>query len=130
MSEIEDWLPGRHKLGQIDPSLKMHFMGDDDGGVCAMELDDRVVLFIEDTNDGRRSSLGLILHGAGGFYSGSHVGRDVLVSRKQGAMTDVFEFHDAGSGRLALEVGTENIDDYYPAFVCRYDASAFGERDG
>lgn len=30
------------------------------------------------------------------------------------------------TGAVILEVGTDNIDDYYPAYVCNFSAEAIG----
>lgn len=131
-AEWKAMLCGRHRLETINASVRHPRLGSDDPDeAMAIQMDGRVFFFLEDGNDGYRSSLGLILSGRG-YLNGSHIGRDVDVTYvtsgdQYTSISSVFEFRDAKTGKLALAVGTSDIDDYYPAFVWRYDPTAFEE---
>lgn len=131
----EEWkglLCGRHRLESINGSLRHpRLSGDDPDETVAIQMDGRVFLFLEDGNDGWRSSLGMILTGRG-YLNGSRIDRDVDVTyvtsgEHYASISSVFEFRDAKTGKLALCVGTSDIDDYYPSFIWRYDPTAFEE---
>ena len=111
--EIEDFFDKMYLLDAVDLDIS-----DDDnvGSVIAFRLDGRVYEATEDPTDGYRSAL-----------------RDIQVSTR--VMKNVFpacrvwgrrpkelrdatvEFTDAVTGKVVLEVGTDNEDDYYPGFV-------------
>lgn len=76
---------------------------------------------IEDDNDGYRSA-------CEGIYLSQYVVKNTFapvavvgIHRTKASghygEDDVIELHDAATGALVLEVGTSNIDDYYPGFV-------------
>ena len=94
------------------------------------KLDGAVYAAVEDPSDGYRSSLDRILvlpkrtrlatplvvpskvfarHTTRGSYSGD---------------ADVVEFIDMKTGKVALRIGTDNCDDYYPRFVGEFDPLA------
>lgn len=127
-AEWKALLCGRHRLEAINASVRHPRFGSDDADeAMAIQMDGRVFLFVESRNDG--SSLGLILHGLG-YLGGSHIWRDVDVSHVTARETysgecSLFEFRDIETGKVALTVGTADIDDYYPSFVWNYDPTAF-----
>jgi hypothetical protein len=43
---------------------------------------------------------------------------------KYGNGDDVLELFDATTGKIVIEVGTENTDDYYPCFVASFHPEA------
>lgn len=135
--DLEYWKPkllGRKMLTTISTSILNPKLGSgDDDEAVAIELDGETFLFLEDGNDGYRSSLGFIFHSPGGFYASTYPRRlvDITFVTEGDDYTspaEVFEFRDVETGKLALAIGTSNIDDYYPSFICRYDPTAFGEK--
>ncbi len=134
---VEEWkalLCGRHRLETVNTAVRHPKFGSDDpDDAVAIQMDGRIFLFVEDGEDGYRSRLGSVLSGAGHLYGGSHVGREVDVTYVTngddygGATCSMFEFRDVETGKLALAIGTEDMEDYYPNFTCKYDPTAFGE---
>lgn len=133
---LDEWkalLCGRHRLETVNTALRHpRFTGDDPDEAVAIQMDGRVFFFVEDGNDGYRSSLSMVLSGRG-YLAGTHVGRDVDVTHVTSgddytSISSVFEFRDVQTGKLALAIGTSDIDDYYPSFICRWDPTAFGEK--
>lgn len=55
----------------------------------------------------------------GGEISNSFPAVRVLARKKPDGdyVNDVLEFVDVETGKIILEVGTDNTDDYYPCFV-------------
>jgi len=51
----------------------------------------------------------------------------VVVAQTDDAYRKISTVTVAASGRVVLEFGTENWDDYYPMFVARFDPTALGE---
>ena len=88
--------------------------------VLYLILDDVALEAVEDPCDGYRSGLE-------GIYPSKHVVANTFgpvavvgihrTKGEYGGEDDVIELHDAATGALVLEVGTRNIDDYYPSFV-------------
>jgi hypothetical protein len=131
MARDLSWLLGKHRLNAVYADARHPFNPNCEA--IAIDLDGRVVLFIEDTNDEYRSSLGEVLVGdRTEFWPGTTIERDVVVSLREhgdSGPDQVYEFRDAETGKLGLEIGTSNIDDYYPSFVAHYHAEAWGERE-
>lgn len=92
----------------------------EDCAVLYFVLDGVTLEAVEDPADGYRSSL------KGVFFSTHRVTNTfapvavVGTHHSKGEYSgedDVVELRDATTGALVLEVGTRNIDDYYPSFV-------------
>lgn len=126
MIDFEE-LIGLHDLDAVDFSNeKVLRWGSEyeDAQVCRFRLDGNVYVAIEDPEDGYRSSMKQLFiqdeatmtnafppiyvmarHRTKGRYSGED---------------DVLELVDTVTGNVVLEVGTDNIDDYYPGFVASF----------
>lgn len=118
-----DGLVGEHSLDAVDTYVeKVKQWGDyfEDAECIRFRLDGVVYTAIEDPDDGYRSSLRTL------FVSPSDEVRNVfppvrvLVRKKDNEpyqINDTLEFIDIKTGKIVLEVGTNNTDDYYPYFV-------------
>ena len=93
---------------------------EEDRAALFFVLDGVTIAAEEGNNDGYRSRLGAL-------YQSDHVVTNTFtpvavvgIHRTKGEYSgedDVIELRDAATGALVLEVGTSNIDDYYPSFV-------------
>jgi len=86
-------------------------------------LDGKVYSAIEDYNDGYRSSMKEIMEGRiceiqNTFPPLIVIGKEMLDTEYK--KNDGLDFIDKITGKIVLSIGTENIDDYYPAFVQRF----------
>ncbi len=79
---------------------------------------------MEDENDGYRSCLGSLF--VGGKVANTfppvkveckYVARKPVSYRDGFDDCDILECVDVATGRIVLEIGTDNTDDYYPSFV-------------
>jgi len=128
-TKLED-LVGEHVLNHT-PLTDVRHPFDADASGIAFTLDDNTYFVFEDDNDGYRSAAGPLLGYAGALYElGGHGGEYCKIAvvgtwRTKGLGTydygaAVLELRDAVTGDLLLEVGTENVDDYYPSFIARW----------
>jgi len=120
-------LVGEHLLSGVDGDTIQikRWYGDstEPAEVLRFILDGVTYEGIEDPSDSYRSSMqGLFLTDTpvkNTFNPVKVVGR----YRKKGAYSgtdDVLELIDAANGKVILEVGTENVDDYYPGFCAHW----------
>lgn len=121
-----DSLVGEHILDGVDLSSERVRMYDDkyeDASVIRFRLDGIVFTAIEDPSDGYRSSMDKI------FYETCELSNTfppirVLARKKEngkyGDVNDTLELVDLVTGKVVLEVGTNNTDDYYPVFVSAF----------
>lgn len=129
----EDWLLGKHILQAVYPNARHPF--DDEVEAFGIQMDNRYILFLEVNDDGYRSSLADVMFGSGSplWKRDTWLNIPVTVRHRtisehyEGENCDLYEFRRAGSSRPGLIVGTDNISDYYPSFVCHYDAAAWGQ---
>jgi hypothetical protein len=129
MTQFSD-LVGEH-LFNIVPTKARHPFSNEADGVCFC-LDDRTYLVFEDPDDGYRSTAGPILSWEGGAYALGYDGHSfpdyiretVICSHRTkgsyGNEDNVLEVRSKTTGKLIFEVGTEDVDDYYPCFVNRW----------
>jgi len=108
-----DDLVGEHKLSGVDMLDEKGEYGS--AAVINFVLDGKTHTAVEDPDDGYRSALDKV------FVSDKKVVNmfkpvKVLGVRKTGH-DDTIQFLDSKNGKLILEVGTDNNDDYYPSFV-------------
>ena len=99
--------------------------------VVTLVLDDKCVEFSENPEDGYRSS-----HNGPVFVSRSVSNTftpiGVMVTTiatgidRWANSSDVYRFMAVDSELVVLEVGTDDIDDYYPYWVCNFSAEALG----
>src|SRR6478609_12125401 len=113
-------LVGKHYLTGVDYGTEAikHYSMCEDCQVVRFRLDGITYMAVEDPNDGYRSMM------RGLFIVEDEIKnkfRKVLVMgimKESGYTTDdVLQLWDVKSGKLVLQVGTSNTDDYYPSFV-------------
>lgn len=94
--------------------------------VCRFELDGSVYCAIEDPSDGYRSSMRELQ------VCGEIANRipphkvfcrylDQQTDELGSEECDILQIIDYQTGKVVLEVGTDNIDDYYPGYVARFN---------
>jgi len=129
--ELKD-LVGEHVLDGVDMfdgRIKRQWSDEfEDAQMMRFRLDGVIYLAIEDPSDGYRSSM-----------------RDIQVSHDQmknvfapqrvlarhrtkgdyGDEDDVLELIDLQNGKVVLEVGTRNVDNYYPSFTNNFSPENF-----
>lgn len=99
-----------------------------------LRLDDIIYLFQEDPSDGYRSSLKEVRVvqrsdiPSGGFVEFAPIVVMCRMQTKPGPWRTedhrLYGVHE-GTGRVIFEVGTENIGDYYPSFIARWDLGGY-----
>lgn len=127
MTELTD-LIGRRRLDAVDfDSEKVkELYGDEyeDASVCRFRLDGVVYVTIEDPSDGYRSSMRDLVVANDSNMKNVFPAVDVIGKHRTGGeygrVDDVLELVDALTGKVVLEVGTDNVDDYYPGFVASF----------
>lgn len=120
-----DSLIGLHELDAVDmDSAEVKKWSDEyqSAEVIRFRLDGTVYMAVEDPNDGYRSSMEKL------FVSDEPM-KNVfpacrVLARKKGRSdyheNDTLEFIDTVTGKVVLEVGTDNHDDYYPNWVASF----------
>lgn len=134
--ELQD-LVGNHTLDAVDfSSEQVKTWGGEfeDCEVIRFRLDGKVYAATADPGDGYRSSMRDIallgdVHMQNVFAPQAIVGRyQTERPAYEGAdynyQTDVLELVDPTTGRVVLEVGTDNTGDYYPSFVSSFHPEA------
>lgn len=130
MVELKE-LVGERTL-EIVPRTDIHhpIPGSDANG-CIFSLDGHTYLIFEDESDGYRSSAGPLLSfagpafqlGGGSFYP-EYIREPVVCSHRTrgeyGGEDDILEMRSRTTGEVIFRVGTSNVDDYYPSFVCEW----------
>lgn len=123
-------LKGKHILTSVDMDTKK----DDDGDDCdrvMFTLDDVVYAAIEDASDGYRSNLEsfqIVNEFPTNVFDGVEVVCMWLTDGSHGGDDcEILEIVNATTGDVILRVGVDNVDDYYPRFVCNFSAEAIGE---
>jgi hypothetical protein len=95
----------------------------EDSQVCRFRLDNTVWVAAEDPSDGYRSSMrDLSVHQGDvmNAFPAVEVFGIYRNSRDHYSRCDILELYDIATGKLVLEVGTDNTDDYYPSFVASF----------
>lgn len=96
---------------------------EDTVGVITFVLDGIAYKAVEDPDDGYRSLLGELLV-CDDKISNTFPPHTVIGAMKEsdysGDHSDVIQFKDEITGEIVLEVGTEDINDYYPMCVMRW----------
>jgi len=103
-------LVGMHELSGVDTTQE------DDVDVVRFVLDGTTYKATEDPDDGYRSYLKEITVCAEDV-SNNFPPQKVVGKMKDGGSSDLIQFIDATTGKVALEVGTDNYNDYYPMCV-------------
>jgi len=132
-------LVGPHVLDAVDfstervPTYGGYF---ENAQHCRFRLDGIVYIAVEDPSDGYRSSMEHLLLGSGEMTNVFPPLQVIARHRTEsgegwGHQTDdVLELVDAVTGKVVLEVGTENEDDYYPCFVASFHPEAMAHNVG
>lgn len=117
-------LVGEHELDAVDESTEQvkAYYGDtfEDANCIRFRLDGKVYTGIEDPSDGYRSSMEKLF---ASFDEMKNVFPPVKVLARirteyeYGGKSEVLQLLDVKNGKVILEVGTDNEDDYYPSFV-------------
>jgi hypothetical protein len=121
--ELKD-LVGEHVLDAVDFSNEqVRTWGDnfEDAQVIRFRLDGICYIATEDPDDGYRSSMqDIVIAEVASMANTFPPVRVVCRHRTEGRYSnedDILEFIDMETGKVVLEVGTDNSDDYYPSFV-------------
>lgn len=117
-------LVGKHVLSGVDEvNRKMEiYEGEFEDCQCInFVLDGITYTAIEDPSDGYRSALDSLIR-SDDKVSNNFTPIEVTVSYvetsdEHSGVCDILEFRDTKNGKLVLEIGTDNVDDYYPVFV-------------
>lgn len=129
-----DSLVGEHVLSGVDfGTAERGEYDDSDPGTCLFVLDGDTYTVTEDPSDGYRSHMRSIAKG-GVEVSNRFPECRVLCSMRTkgeyGEVDDVLEMRDITTGKLVLEVGTSNTDDYYPLYRANFDPTAMEINSG
>jgi len=96
----------------------------EDSQVCRFRLNGTVFLAIEDPNDGYRSSMRELKTDPRGEIGNVFPAIEVVGvyrdRRGSYSAADILELIDTTTGKVVLEIGTDNSDDYYPSFVANF----------
>lgn len=121
-------LVGLHDLDAVDESTEEIARWGDRYEQCncmRLRLDGKVYAAIENPDDGYRSSMDkFILFPDAKMTNVFQPVRVLARVRTKGGRyssdADVLELLDVANGKVILEIGTENTDDYYPSFVASW----------
>ena len=120
-------LAGEHLLDAVDFSNeRVKTWGDQykDCQVTRFRLDGNVYVAVKDPDDGYRSYMIDLTIAEDATMKNAFAAVRVIGRHREkdsyGDVDDVLELIDAGTGEVVLEVGTENIDGYYPCFVAAF----------
>lgn len=122
--ELSD-LIGEHELSGVDEtSESIKQWGDryEDCNVIRFVLDGKTYKAIEDPDDGYRSHCKEI-EVSDEIVSNNFPPQKVLARMKDNERyqnNDTIQFIDVVTGKVVLEVGTDNADDYYPFCIMRW----------
>jgi hypothetical protein len=119
-------LIGEHVLSGVDMSNKSILQYGSTYENCEVVnfvLDSKTYSAIEDPSDGYRSAMSEIKvsdEPVSNMFEGQRV---LAMMRKDDRheKNDVLELFDVQTGKIVLQVGTENTDDYYPYWVAVFN---------
>lgn len=130
-----DALVGEHDLSGVDHdtvSVPQSWRDADSANCIRFVLDGVTYVATEDPEDGYRSCLGSLIIDKDARVTNRYPPVRVLVRKAAkssdgwGGEPDYLEFIRISDGVVVLEVGTDNIDDYYPGFVGRFYPDRMG----
>lgn len=120
-------LVGNGILDAVDFGTEGHKRWTDeleDCQVCRFRLNGTTYLAVEDPNDGYRSGLEKLIVQEGAKLANIFPAIEVLgvhrTKRGDYRECDIIELIDMITGKVVLEIGTDNTDDYYPSFVASF----------
>lgn len=124
--ELKD-LIGEHELSGVSFGTLEITEGYNKGAACNTVdfiLDDETYTAVENPDDGYRSQMKEILHDNTRIVENRFPPLKVhIVEMPDGKYdkNDGLDFIDSVTGKIVMSIGTENIDDYYPSFVSRFN---------
>jgi hypothetical protein len=85
-------------------------------------LDGVIYIASEDPSDGYRSCLDRVIVSPSAEMTNTFPPIRVLARKKEpgSCSDDTLELVDLVTGKVVMEVGTDNTDDYYPSFVSNF----------
>lgn len=120
-------LVGQHSFDAVDFSNEQVKTWGESYECCQVmrfRLDGKVYVALEDPSDGYRSSMKDLTIAEGATMRNTFAPMMVIGRHREkgsyGHANDVLELIDAVTGKVVLEVGTTNVDDYYPIFVAAF----------
>lgn len=119
MSEVElKWFVGQtFQLTAVQTEALLNARDECDNIAIFFTLDGVTYRAEEDPSDGYRSMLNSIHVDTNVQLKNTFPAHAVVAKWSPVESDDVVEFVDAVTGKVVLEVGTSNYDDYYPCFV-------------
>lgn len=92
------------------------------GSVCRFILDGRTYTAREDDNDGYRSAMRDLVEGGEvkNVFPPQRVLCSLQTEGEYGGKGEILVMRDVVTGKEVLQVGTDNMDDYYPSFVANF----------
>jgi len=87
-------------------------------------LDNEIISAIEDPCDGFRSAMRTLIKHRNVVIENTFPPIKVIgveMPSDYDRKNDAIEFFDSITGKIVLSVGTENVDDYYPIFISRFN---------
>jgi hypothetical protein len=114
-------LVGEHILDGVDFSTLRLPKAWEDSNCIRFRLDGVVYVAIEDPDDGYRSSMEELKIDESTSMENTFPPIKVLGRMLSDCDKEILELIDVITGECIVEVGTKNIDDYYPCFVCNYN---------
>lgn len=124
-----DSLVGEHTLDAVDESveqIKGWGSWTDSANCLRFRLDGKVYVALEDPDDGYRSAMRKLFILDGKMKNVFTPVRVIArVCKETGRLpyrnsADLLQLVDIANGKVILEVGTDNTDDYYPCFVASW----------
>ena len=121
-----DDLVGEHILDGVDTYIEnvKNYIDDlVDASVIRFRLDGVVYIAFEDPEDGYRSSMKELIVSPSSEITNVFPANRVVAKKKANdsyGTDDTLELIDVVTGKVVLEVGTDNSDDYYPSFVSSF----------
>ncbi len=110
-------LVGEHVLMGVDSEQIRPDGAYEDATALRFVLDGLIYVVTEDPSDGYRSCLGSVEIVEGPPVKNMFPPCRVLASMATGSSDEVLELRDVTTGKVVLQVGTDNSDNYYPSFV-------------
>jgi hypothetical protein len=96
--------------------------------VCRFRINSVVYIAAEDPADGYRSTMSDLKEDKEAVMKNTFPPVEVIGKYrdkgKWGNEDDIIEFIDVKTGKIVLEIGTENTDDYYPCYVASFHPEA------
>lgn len=120
-------LVGEHHLDAVDEdTAQIKKWGDryESANVMRFRLDGKVYCAVEDPDDGYRSSMDKLFVSDDAMrnaFPPIKVLARVMDRTEYSGAADVLQLLDVRNGKVILEVGTDNTDDYYPSFVASWN---------